>query len=109
MQITILAGSTAKIPFRGIPGIARIPVDFGRNTWRTVKNSIIFIFLYFHFSLFFIFIFPSSGQNRGVLDVFCPDLLHVGILLSCIVVCLIYITASTSSLPQLLSHSTTLR
>jgi len=37
--ITILAGSTAKIPFRGIPGIARIPPDSGRNTWRTVKNS----------------------------------------------------------------------
>jgi len=39
MQITILAGSTAKIPFRGIPGIAWIPADSGRNTWRTVKNS----------------------------------------------------------------------
>jgi hypothetical protein len=39
-EITILAGSTAKIPFRGIPGIDRIPADSGRNTWRTVKNSI---------------------------------------------------------------------
>jgi hypothetical protein len=38
-EITILAGSTAKIPFRGIPGINRIPADSGRNTWRTVKNS----------------------------------------------------------------------
>ena len=38
-EITILAGSTAKIPFRGIPGIDRIPADSGRNTWRTVKNS----------------------------------------------------------------------
>ena len=25
MEITILAGSTAKIPFHGIPGITRIP------------------------------------------------------------------------------------
>ena len=39
-EITILAGSTAKIPFRGIPGIDRIPPDSGRNTRRTVKNSI---------------------------------------------------------------------
>ena len=38
-EITILAGSTAKIPFRGIPGITRIPADSGRNTWGTVKNS----------------------------------------------------------------------
>jgi len=38
-EITILVGTTAKIPFRGIPGIARIPADSGRNTWRTVKNS----------------------------------------------------------------------
>ena len=35
----ILAGSTAKIPFRGIPGIDQIPADSGRNTRRTVKNS----------------------------------------------------------------------
>jgi len=27
MELTILAGNTAKIPFRGIPGIARIPPD----------------------------------------------------------------------------------
>ena len=40
MEITILAGSTAKIPFRGIPGITRIPADSGRNTWGTVKNSV---------------------------------------------------------------------
>jgi len=40
MEITILAGNTAQIPFRGIPGIARIPPDSGRNTWRTVKNSL---------------------------------------------------------------------
>ena len=39
MEITILAGSTAKIPFRGIPGITRIPADSGRNTWGTVKHS----------------------------------------------------------------------
>ena len=39
MEITILAGRTAKIPFRGIPGITRIPADSGRNTWGTVKNS----------------------------------------------------------------------
>ena len=39
MEITILAGSTAKIPFRGIPGIIQIPADSGRNTWGTVKNS----------------------------------------------------------------------
>ena len=39
MEIAILAGSTAKIPFRGIPGIGRIPADSGRNTWGTVKNS----------------------------------------------------------------------
>ena len=39
MEITILAGSTAKIPFHGIPGIIRIPADSGRNTWVTVKNS----------------------------------------------------------------------
>ena len=39
MEITILAGSTAKIPFCGIPGITRIPADSGRNTWGTVKNS----------------------------------------------------------------------
>ena len=38
-EIAILAGSTAKIPFRGIPGIDRIPADSGRNTWGTVKNS----------------------------------------------------------------------
>jgi len=40
MEITILAGTTAKIPFRGIPGIDRIPADSGRNTRRTVKNSL---------------------------------------------------------------------
>ena len=38
-EITILAGSTAKIPFCRIPGIDWIPADSGRNTWRTVKNS----------------------------------------------------------------------
>jgi len=38
-DIMILAGSTAKIPFRGIPGIDQIPADSGRNTRRTVKNS----------------------------------------------------------------------
>jgi hypothetical protein len=38
-EITILAGTTAKIRFRGIPGIDRIPPDSGRNTRRTVKNS----------------------------------------------------------------------
>jgi len=27
MELTILAGSTAKIPFHGIPGIDRIPLD----------------------------------------------------------------------------------
>ena len=36
--MTILACSTAKIPFCGIPRITRIPVDSGRNTWGTVKN-----------------------------------------------------------------------
>jgi len=39
MEITILAGTTAKIPFRGIPGIDWIPADSSRNTRRTVKNS----------------------------------------------------------------------
>jgi hypothetical protein len=38
-EIPILAGTTAKIRFRGIPGINRIPPDSGRNTRRTVKNS----------------------------------------------------------------------
>ena len=41
MELTILAGSTAKIPFHGIPGIDRILLDSGRNMWRTVKNSAI--------------------------------------------------------------------
>ena len=39
MEITILAGSTAKITFRRIPGITQILADSGRNTWGTVKNS----------------------------------------------------------------------
>ena len=39
MEITILAGSTAKIPFHRIPGIIQILADSGRNTWGTVKNS----------------------------------------------------------------------
>ena len=43
-EIIILAGTTAKIPFRGIPGIDRIPPDSGRNTWGTVKNSLIWTF-----------------------------------------------------------------
>ena len=38
-KIMILAGSTTKIPFRGIPGMAQILVDSSRNTRRTVKNS----------------------------------------------------------------------
>ena len=38
-EMTILACSSAKIPFRRIPGITRIPADSGRNTWGTVKNS----------------------------------------------------------------------
>ena len=38
-EIIILAATTAKIPFRGIPGINRIPPDSGRNMWGTVKNS----------------------------------------------------------------------
>jgi hypothetical protein len=38
MEITILAGSTAKIPFHRIPGINWILVDSDRYTWRTVKN-----------------------------------------------------------------------
>jgi hypothetical protein len=41
MEITILAGSTAKIPFCGIPGIDWIPPDSGRNTRRTIKHSTI--------------------------------------------------------------------
>ena len=40
MEIIILAGTTAKIPFRRIPKIDRILPDSGRNTWGTVKNSI---------------------------------------------------------------------
>jgi len=38
-EITILAGTTAKIRFCGIPGIDWILADSGRNTRRTVKNS----------------------------------------------------------------------
>jgi len=38
-EITILAGTTAEIPFHGIPRIDWIPPDSGRNTRRTVKNS----------------------------------------------------------------------
>jgi hypothetical protein len=38
-EITILAGTTAKIQFHGIPGIDWIPLDSSRNTRRTVKNS----------------------------------------------------------------------
>ena len=40
MEIIILAGTTAKIPFCGIPRIDRIPLDSSRNMWGTVKNSI---------------------------------------------------------------------
>ena len=38
-EIAILAGSTAKIPFHGIPGIDWILADSSRNMWGTVKNS----------------------------------------------------------------------
>ena len=34
-----LAGPSAKFDSSGIPGIARIPPDSGRNQWRTVKTS----------------------------------------------------------------------
>jgi hypothetical protein len=34
-----LAGPSAKFDSTGIPGIARIPPDSGRNQWRTVKTS----------------------------------------------------------------------
>jgi hypothetical protein len=34
-----LAGPCAKFDSYGIPGIARIPPDSGRNQWRTVKTS----------------------------------------------------------------------
>jgi hypothetical protein len=34
-----LAGPCAKIDSSGIPGIARIPPDSGRNQWGTVKTS----------------------------------------------------------------------
>jgi hypothetical protein len=35
----ILAGPCAKIDSSGIPGIARIPPDSGRNQWGTIKTS----------------------------------------------------------------------
>ena len=47
-------------------------------------------------SLFFPF--PLSGQDGGVLDVSCPDMSHVHILSSHVVICLIYTFASTSCL-----------
>jgi hypothetical protein len=34
-----LAGPSAKSDSSGIPGIARIPLDSGRNQWRTIKTS----------------------------------------------------------------------
>ena len=34
-----LAGPSAKFDSPGIPGIARIPPDSGRNQWRTIKTS----------------------------------------------------------------------
>jgi hypothetical protein len=34
-----LAGPSAKSDSSGIPGIARIPPDSGRNQWRTIKTS----------------------------------------------------------------------
>ena len=34
-----LAGPSAKFDSSGIPGIARIPPDSGRNQWRTIKTS----------------------------------------------------------------------
>jgi hypothetical protein len=36
---TNLAGPSAKFDSSGIPGIAWIPPDSGRNQWRTVKTS----------------------------------------------------------------------
>jgi len=38
-HLIILAGPSAKIDSSGIPGIARILADSGRNQWRTVKTS----------------------------------------------------------------------
>ena len=38
-----LAGPSAKFDSSGIPGIARIPPDSGRNQWRTIKTSLITI------------------------------------------------------------------
>jgi hypothetical protein len=35
-----LAGASAKFDSSGIPGIARIPLESGRNQWRTIKTSI---------------------------------------------------------------------
>jgi hypothetical protein len=35
-----LAGASAKFDSSGIPGIARIPPESGRNQWRTIKTSV---------------------------------------------------------------------
>ena len=38
-QLINLAGPSAKFDSSGIPGIARILPDSGRNQWRTIKTS----------------------------------------------------------------------